>query len=69
VLLIRQLGLPVVTTILYVESGGPAGEPAYRLRVAGEVLNEWRFGCVRLGDLDPAEAIDSGRPGCWPWYR
>jgi len=63
VLLIRQLGLPVVTTILYVDSDGPAEEPAYRLRVAGEVLNEWRFGCVRLGDLDPAEAIASERPG------
>jgi len=63
VLLIRQLGLPVATTILYVESDVPGGEPTYRLRVAGEVLNEWRFGCVRLADLDPAEAIASGRPG------
>ena len=63
-LLLLQLQAPVLTTVLYLHPPGPAeSELQYRVMLGAEEINAWRFGVVRLWEIEAETALASGAPG------
>jgi predicted transposase YdaD len=62
--LLLQLKRPVLTTVLYLlPPGPPPGDLVFRVVLAGQEMNIWRFGVVRLWEVDAKLALASGSPG------
>jgi hypothetical protein len=53
---------PVLTTVMYLRPPAPR-ELAYRQEVGGRVVNEWRFGVVRLWEQSPDRLLALGPGG------
>jgi len=63
-LLLLQLRAPVLTTVLYLIPPGPVErELVYRVTLGDEEINAWRFGVVRLWEIEAEEALASGAAG------
>ena len=61
VLAVRFKG-PVLTTVMYLWPPAPR-ELVYRQAVGGSVVNEWRFGVVRLWEQSPTRLLALGPGG------
>jgi predicted transposase YdaD len=62
--LLLQLGRPVLTTVLYLlPPGPPPGDLIFRVFLAGQEMNRWRFGVVRLWEVDAKFALASEARG------
>jgi hypothetical protein len=53
---------PVLTTVMYLRPPAPR-ELAYRQEVGGRMVNEWRFGVVRLWEQSPKRLLALGPGG------
>ena len=53
---------PVLTTVMYLRPPAPR-ELVYRHTVGGKVVNEWRFGVVRLWEQSPKRLLALGPGG------
>jgi hypothetical protein len=60
--LVAQLRLPVLTTVIYLAPPAPR-DLVFREVIEGVVVNEWRFGVVRLWELDAGDLLALGPGG------
>jgi len=57
-----RFGRPVLTTVMYLRPPAPR-ELVYRHTLGGSVVNEWRFGAVRLWEQSPERLLALGPGG------
>lgn len=57
-----RFGRPVLTTVMYLRPPAPR-ELVYRHTLGGSVVNEWRFGVVRLWEQSPRRLLSLGPGG------
>jgi predicted transposase YdaD len=62
-LLLEQYRAPVITTIIYLLPQRKPPEPVFRVEIEGREINRWQFDCIRLWELDAADALNQGLPG------
>ncbi len=63
-MLLLELQAPVLTTVIYLSPPGPIErELVYRVMLGDVEVNAWRFGVVRLWEIEAEAALGSKAPG------